>query len=311
MTITPPFVPRRPLGRTGFEATIIGIGDVADRNVPLESCVKTARRAIAAGLNVIDTAPGYEDGYSEQIVGAAVRDVRDRMFVIDKVDELDAPVRPQVEASLARMALDHADLFVFHNLSAMRTFDALTAPGGGFEQLAECIAAGKARFGGISSHSPDVLRAALDAGLCDVVMFPVGPFVDPRYVTEILPLARRLGVGTVCFKTFGAGKLVADTSGYNQPLQLRPRGKLSSGGGDEAVATLPRLSVADCVRYTLTLDPDVALLGLSWPNEQDAAFAAARAFQSMSPEEMEDVRQRAAEARRDKGPCWWNPDPEA
>lgn len=305
------FVPRRPLGGTGFEATSIGIGDLADRNVPLESCVATARRAIAAGLNVIDTAPGYEDGYSEQIVGEAVREVRDRMFVIDKVDELDAPVRPQVEASLARMGLDHADLFVFHNLSSMRTFETLVAPGGGFAQLDDCIAAGKARFRGISSHSPDVLRAALDAGVCDVVMFPVGPFVDPRYVAEILPLARRMGVGTVCFKTFGAGKLVADTIGYNQPLQLRPRGKLSSGGSDEAVATLPRLSVAECVRYTLTLDPDVALLGLSWPNEQDAAFAAARDFRPMTAEEMEDVRQRAAEARRAKGPCWWNPDPDA
>lgn len=314
MSSTPSFVPRRPLGRTGFQATTIGIGDLADRQLPIERCVATARRAIAAGLNVIDTAPGYEDGYSEEIVGEAVRDVRDGMFVIDKVDDLDAPVRPQVDASLGRLRLERADLFVFHNLSSMRTFDAMIARGGGFDQLADCIAAGKARFRGISSHSPEVLRAALDAGCCDVVMFPVGPFVDPRYVGEILPLARRLGVGTVCFKTFGAGKLVADTVGYNQPLQLRPRGKLSSGGSDasdSSVAALPRLSVAECVRYTLTLDPDVALLGLSYPNEQDAAFAAAREFQPMNAEEMEEVRQRAAEARRDKGPCWWNPDPDA
>lgn len=314
MSSTPSFVPRRPLGRTGFQATTIGIGDLADRQLPIERCVATARRAIAAGLNVIDTAPGYEDGYSEEIVGEAVRDVRDGMFVIDKVDDLDAPVRPQVDASLGRLRLERADLFVFHNLSSMRTFDAMIARGGGFDQLADCIAAGKARFRGISSHSPEVLRAALDAGCCDVVMFPVGPFVDPRYVGEILPLARRLGVGTVCFKTFGAGKLVADTVGYNQPLQLRPRGKLSSGGSDasdSSVAALPRLSVAECVRYTLTLDPDVALLGLSYPNEQDAAFAAAREFQPINAEEMEKVRQRAAEARRDKGPCWWNPDPDA
>lgn len=308
---SPSFVPRRTLGRTGFAATILGIGDLADRSVPLESCVATAQRAIAAGLNVIDTAPGYEAGYSEEIVGRAVRDVRERMFVIDKIDALDEPVRPQVEASLARLGLAQADLFVFHNLSSMRTFEALTAPGAGFDQLGDCVASGRTRFRGISSHSPDVLRAALDAGLCDVVMFPLGPFVDARYLSEILPLARRLGVGTVCFKTFGAGKLVADTSGYNQPLQLRPRGKLSSGGSDDAVATLPRLSVAECVRYTLTLDPDVALLGLSWPNEQDAAFAAARDFRPLAPAEMDDVRHRAAEARREKGPCWWNPDPAA
>ena len=74
---------------------------------------------------------------------------------------------------------------------------------------------------------------------------------------------------------------------------------------------LPRLTVAECVHYTLTLDPDVALLGLSYPNEQDAAFAAARSFRPLADAEMEAVRLRAAEARRDKGPCWWNPDPDA
>jgi hypothetical protein len=115
----------------------------------------------------------------------------------------------------------------------------------------------------------------------------------------------------VCFKTFGAGKLLGDTAGYNQPLKARPRGKVSSGGSDDGEASLPRLTVAECLHYTLTLDPDVALLGLSYPNEQDAAFAAARAFRPLSEEQMAGVRRRAAEARREKGPCWWNPDPEA
>jgi hypothetical protein len=55
----------------------------------------------------------------------------------------------------------------------------------------------------------------------------------------------------------------------------------------------------------------VALLGLSFPNEQDEAFAAARSFVPLSPELMDDVRARAIEARREKGPCWWNPEPEA
>ena len=179
----------------------------------------------------------------------------------------------------------------------------------GFDQLAACIAAGKVRFAGISSHNPDVLRAAISARHCDVVMFPIGPFVDERYVTETLPPAREHGVGTICFKTFGAGKLLGDTAGYNQPLRQRPGGKLSSGGSDDGEALLPRLTVAECLHYTLTLDPDVALLGLSYPNEQDAAFAAARSFVPLAPEQLEEIRRRAAEARHDEGPCWWNPDP--
>ena len=156
-----------------------------------------------------------------------------------------------------------------------------------------------------------MLKAAIEAGLCDIAMFPVGPFVDDRYITEILPLAKARGVDTNCFKTFGAGKLLGDTAGYNQPLQLRPRGKLSSGGVDDAVAMLPRLTVSECLHYTLTLDPDVALLGLSFPNEQDQAFAAARSFWPLTADAMADIRVRAVEARKEKGPCWWNPDPDA
>ncbi len=305
------FQPRRQLGRTGFSATVLGAGDVADRSLPLDTCVATLRRAIDAGLNVVDTAPNYEAGYSEQVVGEAVKGVRHSLFIVDKLDELDAPVSDQIDGSLRRLSLDYADAFVFHNLSSMATFRRLAAPGGGFEQLAACIKAGKTRFGGISSHDPDVLRAAISAGVCDIVMFPVGPFVDQRYISDVLPLAASQGVGTICFKTFGAGKLLGDTAGYNQPLQQRPRGKLSSGGVDSTEAVRPRLTVAECLHYTLTLDPDVALLGLSFPNEQDQAFAAAKTFAPLSRAQMEDIRHRAIAARHDKGPCWWNPDPHA
>ena len=185
----------RPLGRTGFHASRIGIGDIADRNVPLAECVRTLHRAMDFGLNLIDTAPGYESG------------------------------------------------------------------------------------------------------------------VDQRYVELVLPMARRMGLGTVCFKTFGAGKLLGDTTGYNQPLQERPRGKFSSGGVLSGSAPeLPCLSVDECLHYTLTLNPDVALLGLSFPNEQDAALEAFKAFRPLSAGEISDIRCRSEVAIQGKGPCWWNPE---
>ncbi|HWI59771.1 MAG TPA: aldo/keto reductase [Bacillota bacterium] len=299
---------RQPLGSTGFHATVLGIGDLADRSVALEQCVATVHRAMDFGLNLIDTAPGYEDGYSEAIVGAALRGRREGMFVIDKIDHLDEPVGPQVDSSLKALGMETVDLFAFHAVCEVAQWEKLAARGGGMEQLARAVRAGKVRFRGISSHHPDVLRAALHSGLCDVVMFPIGPFCDPRYVQEILPLARQKGVGTVCFKTFGAGKLLGDTTGYNRPLESRPRGKFSSGGKAEAVEPLlPRLSVAECLNYTLSVGPDVALLGLSFPNEQDAAFQALGDFRPLNSEQLEEIRRRAVEAIAGKGPCWWNP----
>jgi aryl-alcohol dehydrogenase-like predicted oxidoreductase len=173
------------------------------------------------------------------------------------------------------------------------------------------VTAGKTRFAGISAHHPEVLRLAIRSSLCDVVMFPVGPFVDDRYVDEILPLAHQAGVGTVCFKTFGAGKLLGDTAGYGRPLEDRPRGKVSSGGKDVSLPELPHLSVAECVSYTLTCDPDVALLGMSFPNEQDAALKAVQEFSELSVEALRQVRERARVAMQHKGRTWWNPDPGA
>ncbi|HVR62895.1 MAG TPA: aldo/keto reductase [Polyangia bacterium] len=295
------FVPRRLLGRTGFAVTALGVGDVADRAIPLQTCVRTVERALDFGLNLVDTAPNYEDGYSEQIVGAALRARRRAsVFLIDKIDHPAQPVAPQVAASLDRLGLPAVDLFVFHAVSTVAAWEALVAPGGPFAQLAACVRRGQARFRGISSHHPDVLARAIPSGLCDVVMFPIGPFVHPRYVNEILPLARAHGVGSVCFKTFGAGKLLGDSRGYNQPLD-------GVSGRAPVAPRLPRLTVADCVRYTLTVDPDVALLGMSSPEEQDQALEAAEAFEALPPDQLATVAQRAAVAVRGKGACHWDP----
>ena len=293
------FGPRRPLGRTRFVASQLGIGDLSDRAVAPEVLVATLHRALDAGLNVVDTAPNYEDGYSELVVGMALKGRREGVFLIDKIDHHDKPVAPQLEESLVRLGLPSVDLLVFHGISSLPVWHKLSSRAGGMEQLREAIRAGKARFRGISSHHPEVLMAAIESGQCDVVMFPVGPFCDGRYLTEVLPLAKERHVGTVCFKAFGAGKLLGDTEGYGRPI----------GEAKEVPArpSLPRLGVEECLRCVLTYDPDVALLGLSNPGEQDQAFAAASRFEPMSPEELADVRRRATEAINGKGQVWWNP----
>lgn len=302
------FAPRRQLGRTGFIATILGIGDVADRRIDSDVLVATLRRAIDAGLNVIDTAPSYEDGYSELIVGQAVHGRRERMFVITKIDHIHQPVAPQVDESLGRLGLEFADCFVLHAVSKIEDWQKAAETGGAMEQLGQAVRAGKARFRGISSHHPSVLRAAIASGMCDLVMFPVGPYVDRAYVDDILPLAHQNHIATVAFKTFGAGKLLGDTDGYNQPLSQRPHGKISSGGRPDSAPILPHMTVEQCLHYTLTCDPDVSLLGMSFPNEQDAAFASVRSFTPLSPNRMAEMRFLADKAIRDKGPIWWNPD---
>ncbi|MGC4118252.1 MAG: aldo/keto reductase [Myxococcales bacterium] len=293
------FGPRRALGRTQFVVSQLGIGDLADRSVAPETLVATLHRALDAGLNVIDTAPNYEDGYSELVVGQALRGRREGVFLIDKIDHHDQPVEPQLNDSLVRLGLPSVDLLVFHAVSSMSVWNKLSARGGGMEQLRVAIQAGKARFRGISSHHPEVLIAAIESGLCDVVMFPLGPYCDGRYGRQVLPLAKERRVGTVCFKAFGAGKLLGDTEGYGRPI--------GDAKAVPAQPVMPRLTVEECLRCALTYDPDVALLGMSNPSEQDQAFAAAMRFEPMGEEALADVRRRATEAINGKGQVWWNP----
>jgi aryl-alcohol dehydrogenase-like predicted oxidoreductase len=262
------------------------------------------------GLNVIDTAPSYEDGYSEQVVGAALRGRREGMFVIDKIEHADRPVGPQLDASLHTLGVERIDLLVLHGLSTPSAWEQARAPGGPMDQITEAISAGKVGFRGISSHDPETLRLAIESDLCDVVMFAVGPYADPRYLTEILPLAARRRVGTVGFKTFGAGKLLGDTQGYGRPLQPGPRGQLRADGREitlPASPMLPYMNAADCVHFTLTCDPDVTLLGMSTAGEVQAALTALQSFKPLSAARMAELRLLAARAVEGKGPCWWNP----
>jgi aryl-alcohol dehydrogenase-like predicted oxidoreductase len=301
---------KRELGKTGVQVSVIGAGDLADRTLPFGECVATLQRAISAGVNVIDTAPGYEDGYSEEIVGAAIKARRDDLFVITKIDDFDRPVTVQLTESLSRLDCGFVDGYVFHGLSDIELYQHLNRPGGEFDELASLKQQGLVRFGGISSHHPDVLRQAILDGRCDIAMFPIGAFVDRRYIDETLPLCRAHGVGSICFKTFGAGKLVTDTEGYGRPVMQRPRGKLSTGGIDSPISDM-RLTIEECLHYTLTVNPDVALLGMSFVNEQKQAFAALESFVSLDALQMRDIESRAVLARAGKGPCWWNPDPNA
>ena len=113
--------------------------------------------------------------------------------MIDKVDHLDAPVGPQVDGSLGRLGLDHADAFVFHNLSDVgRVRPAVPPRAAGSTNSPTRCGPGSAGSAASRRTAPTCCGRPSTAGVCDVVMFPVGPFVDPRYVTDVLPLAKSL-----------------------------------------------------------------------------------------------------------------------
>ncbi|RMF25131.1 MAG: aldo/keto reductase, partial [Deltaproteobacteria bacterium] len=159
----------RPLGRTGWKMSDISMGSahVTDPDV--------VRMALDRGINYIDTSPDYSDAESERTVGAGIRGRRDKVFVASKFCtpkghlDKDTPVADIIEAvegSLRRLGTDYVDLLHIH---ACNSIDRLMAPTfhEAFDRLKE---QGKARFLGVSSHTPEletVMRKAVDSGRFD------------------------------------------------------------------------------------------------------------------------------------------------
>jgi hypothetical protein len=193
----------RPLGSTGFRMSDISFGcaGLGDAEV--------ARRAIARGVTYFDTSPDYSRAGSETALGAAIRGTpRDRLFLVSKLCTPDGhlasdtpvpDVIAAVEASLRRLGTDYLDLVHIH---ACNTIERLMAPTihEAFDRLK---AAGKVRFLGVSSHTPDletVMRHAVASGRFDVIMVAYN-FKNWPDLTNIFRTAHERGVGVVAMKT--------------------------------------------------------------------------------------------------------------
>ena len=127
----------RPLGRTGLYVSEICLGTMtfggqswwkAIGEVDQGSANALVERALAAGVNFIDTADVYSEGHSERILGQALRDLkvpRESVIIATKVRGRTAPgpntvglsrnhIMNAVEASLKRLGLDYIDLYQVH-----------------------------------------------------------------------------------------------------------------------------------------------------------------------------------------------------
>jgi D-threo-aldose 1-dehydrogenase len=116
----------RPFGRTGLEVSelIFGGGWVGGILIHQDDATRRAaiERALAAGINWIDTAPSYGDGRSEQAIGWLLEDVASKPYLSTKVrldlgrlDDLAGQVERSLEQSLERLRCDSVELFQLHN----------------------------------------------------------------------------------------------------------------------------------------------------------------------------------------------------
>jgi predicted aldo/keto reductase-like oxidoreductase len=197
-----PALPRRKLGKTGAEVTILNLGTW--QNPGLNRLI---RFAYASGIRYFDTADCYG---SEPAIARWLREmpeVRKEIFLVTK----DHPNTPrqliaQLDARLATLQVDHVDLFLIHGIGRDYGYESLEWPKSReFKQTIEAIKkSGKAHFVGFSCHDErraEYLQAAAAGGFVDAIMLQYTAWLDKNAaLNRALDACHKRGIGLISMK---------------------------------------------------------------------------------------------------------------
>jgi diketogulonate reductase-like aldo/keto reductase len=160
------------------------------------------RSGISLGMTLIDTSGNYGEGRSEQLINHAISDLRDRVFLVSKVETNEVSgdgIGRACEASLARLGANYLDLYLLHWPVARSQFSGVVA---GFEQLR---AAGKIRAWGVSNFDTgqmeDLFRVP-DGHRCATNQVPYS--LNNRGIErDLLPWCKQHGMPVMAYSPLG------------------------------------------------------------------------------------------------------------
>ena len=201
----------RQLGRTNLRVSELGLGAARGAVRDRARFVETVKSALDAGVNFIDTAAGYDDGVSEEVLGETLRG-RDEVIIETKyrpydgwkpgADYIGSPeaLVASAEGSLRRLKRGHLDILLGHGMRTLESLDRFMHDGC-LDAMVRLRDQGKVRFIGISELSEgdgthEILKRAVPTGAFDVVMLTLN-FLLQTAAESVLPLCRRCNVGTV------------------------------------------------------------------------------------------------------------------
>lgn len=282
------------IGSSGVKASRIGLGTWAIGGwmwggTDEAQSIATIRSAVERGVTLIDTAPVYGFGHSEEIVGRtlAAGGLRDKVTIATKVglawkdgavfrDSRPARIRKEIEDSLRRLRTDVIDLYQVH-WPDLETPIAETA-----RTLEDLRREGKVRAIGVSNYSPAQMDSFRAVTKLDAVQPPYNLF-EREIETDVLPFAKTAGLtvlsyGALC-RGLLSGRMTVDTTFQGDDLRKfdpkfkndRFRQYLS------AVDELKKLArerfgksvLALAVRWVLDQGPTIALWGARHPGQLD------------------------------------------
>ena len=224
---------QRLLGNSDMQVSAIGLGCMGITHasgLPMgkQDGIEVIRKAYDMGYTFFDTAECYTaiypDGstaYNEEVVGEALRTVRDKVVIATKygvrhggdhllLDSRPATIRSSVEGSLSRLGTDYIDLYYQHRI------DPNVAPEEVAETMAELIKEGKILHWGMCEVNADTIRRAHK--ICPVTAIQSEYHLMHRVVEEngVLNTCEQLGIGFVPYSPLNRGFLGGNINEYTQ-----------------------------------------------------------------------------------------------
>ncbi|MDA1329543.1 MAG: aldo/keto reductase [Chloroflexi bacterium] len=222
----------RRLGSAGLKVSAIGLGtNQFGGKVSAKLATQIIHAALDEGINLIDTADIYQNGRSEEAIGAAIKDRRENVVIATKFRHKVEPGGPNdqgasrhhilqgVEASLRRLKGEYLDLYQIHS------WDSETPLEETMRALDDLVRAGKIRYIGASNFSAWQLAQAnaiaQSLGLTKFVSIqPHYHILERGIEQEMVPAAQYLGIGILPYFPLAGGFL----TGKYQPDQPAPKG---------------------------------------------------------------------------------------
>jgi aryl-alcohol dehydrogenase-like predicted oxidoreductase len=210
-------IPIRPLGATGMMVSALGVGGYHIGKMQRASeAVRLVQAAIDAGITFMDNAWEYHEGRSETLMGKAIGDRREQVFLMTKVCTHGRGKREamhQLEQSLRRLRTDHLDLWQVHECVYENDPDRHFARNGVIEALDEAKRQGKVRFVGFTGHKhPDIhLEMLAHDYNFDACQLPLNCFDASfrSFERAVLPVLLNRGIAPLGMKSLsGDGRQV-------------------------------------------------------------------------------------------------------
>jgi uncharacterized protein len=273
-------IPTRPFGRHDVKVSALGygghhLGDAEDE----ATAVRLVRESVDGGITFFDNCWEYHRGKTEEWMGAGLKGIRDRVFLMTKVcthGRDKALALRMLEQSLRRLGTDHLDLWQIHGVVFENDPELFIRPNGAAEALAQARKEGKVRFVGFTGHKdPDIHLKMLATGFpFDSVQMPLNPF-DANFRSfeqKVLPELNRRGIAALGMK----------------PLQ---------GHGDAILKGA--LTAEEAFRYAMSLPVTTTITGIDKLEVLHQNLKLAQNFQPMSAAEMQALRDRVKQYSAD------------